>query len=169
MAIGDNSYGSVAEVEALTTAYTTDGNYTTGTRPTQSQVETFIDRISAILNVILAGLGFEIPIAQADVVLMLAEFVTDHAAYLCHGTNRAGPYAPGSEQLRGRSPFEIIRKEAEAFLEKHASGLAALGATRDRALSYGLGCRTETDSGTTLEPPFQRTMLGDEIADWDAG
>jgi len=162
-----NSYGTVAEVAALTPGYTESGDYDTTTRPTEAQVERFIDRISAVLNVILAGLGFSIPISQEDAAMMLAEFVTDHAAYLCHGVNRAGPYAPGSEQLRGRSPFEIIRKEAEAFLENHAAGIEALGATRSSHMSDGLACRTETDSGTTLEPPFQRLMMGGAITDWD--
>ena len=48
MAIGANSYGSVAEVQALTGKYLNAGVFTASTRPTLTQVEKFIDNASAV-------------------------------------------------------------------------------------------------------------------------
>jgi len=150
MAIGASSYGSVAEVAALCTMYTSSGTFSASTRPTLTQVETFVDRVSGILNVILAREGFATPVSQADAKLVMDDFAVEHAAYLCHAANRAGPYVPGNEQLRGRT-----------------AGLEALGATRTRVGTYGLGCRTEDEGGDELTPFFQREMMGNEVVDWE--
>lgn len=169
MAIGDNSYGTVAEVAALTLRYTHAGSYDATTRPTLTQVETFVDRVSAILNVLLAEAGFAIPVTQADAKLALDDFAVDQAAELCHAANGAGTYAPGSEVLRGRTPREAIIEAAAAFVSDHADGLEALGATRERHLTEGLACRTEDDGGDEIVPMFQREMMGNAIVDWDSG
>jgi hypothetical protein len=169
MAIGSNSYGSVDEVEALTLRYTDNGSYDADTRPTLTQVEKFIDRVSGILNVLLAQAGFEVPVSQADAKLALDDFAVDQAAQLCHAANGAGPYAPGSTELRGRRARSAIIEEAEAFIASHAAGFEALGATRDRHLTDGLACRTEDDDGDELVPFFDRAQMGNKIVDWDTG
>ena len=167
MAIGDNSYGSVAEVAALVGRYTASGSFSDSTRPTSTQVEKLIDRVSGLVNVLLAEQGFAIPVSQADAKLALDDFVVEQAVQLCHAANGAGPYAPGSESLRGQSPMKVIMREAEGFIGEHAVGLEFLGATRDRAATYGLQCRAEDAGGDELVPPFSREMIGHEIVDWD--
>lgn len=145
MAIGANSYGSVAEVQALTLRYTTSGSYTTTTRPSIAQVEGFIDRVSSILNVLLAKAGFVIPVSQADAKLALDDYVVDMAVQLCHAANGSGPLAPGAaRRLRGQLPREAILEAAAAFVGNHAAGFEALGATRTRTLTYGLDCLDAT-------------------------
>jgi len=167
MAIGSNSYGSVAEIEALAPQYTDDGIFTATTRPTRAQVEKFTDRVSAVLNVLLAEEGFDIPVDEADPKLALDDFCVAQVVLLCHGANRAGAYAPGSESLRGRTPFQVILREAEGFIAKHADGIELLGATRTRNATYGLACRTEDDGGDDIVPFFDRQMMDNEITDWD--
>lgn len=154
MAIGANSYGSVAEVAALTGRYTNAGSYDGTTRPTLTQVEKFIDRVSGMLNLLLAEAGFAIPVTQADAKLVCDEFVVEQAVQLCHGANGAGPFAPGSERLRARTAFQIISGEASEFVSEHAVGFEFLGATRSRNLTYGLDVRLEDDDGEDLEPMF---------------
>lgn len=156
MAIGANSYGSVAEVQALTGRYTNAGSYDATTRPTLTQVEKFIDRVSAMLNLLLAEEGFSIPISQADAKLVCDEFVVEQAVQLCHGANGAGPFAPGSETLRSRTAFEIISREASEFVTQHAPGFEFLGATRARNLTYGLQATLTDTSGDDLEKMFTR-------------
>lgn len=170
MTIGANSYGSVSEVVALTRRYTDGGSYTATTRPTLTEVEKFIDRVSAIVNLILTKHSFTIPISQATCKLVLDEFVTTQAAQLCHAANGAGPYAPGSPELNtlNRTPFEILRKEAEGFIASNANAFKDLGAARSQPNSYGLGCRTTDDSGETIEPVFQRKQFDTTNVDWDA-
>ena len=167
MAIGDNSYGSVAKVEALVGRYTDDGRLTADTRPSRSQVEAWIDGVSSQVNVILAEAGFAIPVSQSDAANAIARFVVDEVAQLCHGANGAGSYAPGSETLRNTTANRQILHNAEAFLAGHAAGLEHLGATRSRAMTDGLTCRTEDDAGDEIHPVFQRKMMGNQIVDWD--
>lgn len=168
MSIGANSYGSVVEVAALTPLYaTSSGTYSASTRPTLTQVEKFLDRVSAIVNVLLAEAGFAIPVSDADAKLALDEFVVARAVELCHAANGAGPYAPGSEEMRAGSPFRAIVKDAAAFITEHADGLEALGATRSRHLTFGLTCRTTDDAGDDIHPIFQRKMMGNVVEDWD--
>lgn len=167
MAIGTNTYGTVIEVAAVTPQYTDEGVYTPATRPTLTQVETFLDRVSGVLNVALAQAGFAVPVTQADAALALDEFAVEHAAYLCQAANRAGPYFPDSRQMSAGSAYDMLRKAALAFVKEMAAGIEALGVTRTRHLSYGLQCRTADDGGDAIVPPFQRGMIGNEIVDWD--
>jgi hypothetical protein len=172
MAIGANSYGSVAEVEALVPRYATNsGAFSASTRPTTTQVEKFIDRVSGIVNALLAEQGFDIPVDDTDPKLVLDDFVINQVVQLCHAVNSAGPYAPGSQELRNprQTPFQVMMKEAESFIDNHADGLEQLGATRTRTLTDGLSCRLTDDSGDDLEPPFQWKQFGNEVIDWDTG
>ena len=152
MAISANSYGSVEEVAALTKRYTNAGTYDATTNPALTAVEIFIDRVSGVLNVILAQMGFVIPISQADAKLALDEFVVEQAADLCHAANGAGPFASGNQRLRG--VFSQISTKAQEFLEQWANGFEALGAARTRGYLYGLQATTTGDDGETLQPPF---------------
>jgi len=159
MGIRPNSYGSVAEVEALTKRYTSSGSYGTTTNPTLAQVEQFLDRVSGIANVVLAEQGFSIPVTQADAALAIADFVVGQAALLVEAANGHGLYAPGSQSVRGTTPMRLVIREAEAFFEAHAVGLELLGATRSRRLTDGLACRETDGSGAVIEPWFKREML----------
>lgn len=167
MAIGDNSYGSISEIEALIGRYTDEGALTAATQPTRAQVEGFIDRVSAIVNVALAQAGFAIPVTQDDAKAALTDFVVDQVVQLCYAANGAGPYAPGADQLRGRRPRAAILQEAFDFVADFAPGLQALGATRTQTLTNGLDCRTQDESGNDLVPFFHREMIDHEIVDWD--
>jgi len=162
-----NVYGTVASVAALVGRYTSSGEFTSSTRPSKADVQLFINQTSALLNVLLAEQGFSIPVTQADAKLALDSFVVNQVVQLCHAANGAGPYAPGSESLRGSSPMKVMLREAEAFITVHAAGLEALGATRTRNLTYGLQCREEDDGGDEIVPPFQREMIEHKIEDWD--
>lgn len=168
MAIRPESYGTVADVEALTKRYTSSGSYGTGTNPTKTQVEEFVNRMSGVVNVLLAEQGFTIPVTQADAKLALADFVVGQVALLCHAANGHGIYAPGSQSIRNTTPMRLILAEAEAFIGKHASGIEALGAARTKGLAWAVECRTEDDAGNVIEPVFERKMMGNVVVDWDS-
>lgn len=168
MAIGANSYGSVAEVATLTRVYTSNGSYGVSTIPTQTEVEKMIDRVSGLVNVLLAEAGFAIPVSQADAKLALDDFVVGQVALVIHGAHGSGIYAPGSERMRSTTPMRVILKEAEGFIAEHAEGFEQLGATRNRHATDGLECWDTDDAGNAIEPIFQRGMIGNTIEDWDA-
>lgn len=132
MAISSRSYGSVPEVAALTKKYTdtttSPRTFSTTTTPTLSQVEQYIDRVSGILNVMLAEQGFAIPVSQADAKLALDQFVVAQVADLVNFSNSAGRFFQNQDLRNG--PFYAIMKEAELFISKHALGFVNLGAVR---------------------------------------
>lgn len=167
MGIGANSYASVAEIAAQVGRYTNDGSFDASTRPTLTNVELMIDRVSGILNVVLARFGFSIPVSQADCKLMLDQFTVDHVVHLCHAANGAGPYGPGNEQLRGQDAFSVIMREAAKFIGENAAGLELLGVTRTYSMSYGLNARLTDESGDDIVPPFQWQQVGHQVQDWD--
>jgi hypothetical protein len=164
MAVGANSYGSVAEVQALTPRY---GVYSTTTRPTLAQVENFIDKISATLNVILAGAGFAIPIVQADAKAACAQIIVEAATDLCHAANSAGRFYTERALERGVAPMKVIRQEMAQWVEDQADGLELLGATRTRASTAGILFRDTDESGNSTAPIFQRSGFGNTFTDWD--
>ena len=167
-ALGANSYGTVAKVAALTPRWTSSGTFGVSTLPTEPQVANWIDEVSANLNVFLAEAGFSIPVTQADCVLLLGNFVTVHVGALCDAANGAGPYVPGeSNNLRGRTAFEIISKSAADYISVHADGLQRLGAARTYNVTDGLSCRTTDKSGDTIFPVFGRKQMGNQPINWD--
>lgn len=167
MSISANSYGSVAEVMALTKRYTAAGSYTSTTRPTLNEVEEFIDRVSALLNVCLAKNWFSVPVTAEIPKLALDHFVVAQAAELCHYANGQGALIPGRNDIRPATPFEIIQHACEKFIDKEANGLENLGAVKTRANTYGLGYRGTDDSGGNIDPPFQMKQFGNQNIDWD--
>jgi hypothetical protein len=60
-------------------------------------------------------------------------------------------------------------RDAELFIQEHANGFEALGATRTRGLTYGLECRTQTDTGEDIVPMFSRWQMGNRLTDWEDG
>jgi hypothetical protein len=68
--------------------------------------------------------------------------------------------------MRATTPTRIIMRDAELFISEHADGIEALGATRTRGLTYGLGCRTENADGESILPMFSREQMGNEVEDW---
>lgn len=167
MAIGANSYGSVAEVAALTARYLSGGTYTTTTRPTLAQVEKFIDNASATLNVMLANVGFSIPITQTDAKAACNEIVIEVVADLCHAANSTGRFFTDRALERGMNPMKAIREDIAAWVEMQAPGLEALGATRSSSLLNGIAFRDTDESGAETFPIFQRSGFSNTFTDWD--
>lgn len=168
MAIGANSYGSVAEVAALTRRYAnSSGAYDTTTKPTMAQVEKFLDRMSAALNTLLAKEGFAIPISQDDAKLLCDEIVVECAVELCNIANSTGRFFTDKALSAGKSPLNTLLSEMAAWLEANAAGLEALGADRSRSLLDGIAFRGSDNSGDAVPPLFPREAYGEAYKEWD--
>lgn len=157
MSVGANSYGAASDVAALAKRFTSSGSFTTTTNPTLAQVESWIDRVSATLNILLAEQNFHVPITQADCQLMLALFVSTEVADLCNYANSAGRFFQNQNFVTG--PWQAIQREAAEFIEKHAEGFEKLGAARTAEGLNGLDARTTDDAGNRIEPFFSRTQF----------
>jgi len=169
MTTGANSYGSAADVAALTSLYTISGAYTTATIPTLANVEAWIDQVSAIMNSALAAQGFVIPVTQADAVLAIKSFVIEAVTDLSHAANSAGRYYTDTALQRGDSPMSGVRRGILSWVEMFASGLGELGAARSGETSMGdIGFRDTDNRGNATAPIFQRDAFGNTFQDWDS-
>lgn len=168
MAVGANSYGTVAEVAALVPRYTSAGAFSTTTKPTLAQVENWIDKASATLNVLLARSGFAIPITQADAKAACDQIVVEVVSELCHASNSAGRFFTARALERGIAPMKVIRQEMDEWVEDNAAGFEALGARRNRSLTGGILFRDTDESGDDTAPIFQRRGFGNTFEDWDS-
>lgn len=168
MTVGANSYGTAADVSALTELYCISGSYTTATVPTLAQVESWIDQISAIVNAALAGQGFVVPVTQADAILAIKSYVIGAASDLAHAANMAGRFFTDTALQRGITPMSAIRKEILEWVETFADGLAALGASRSSTTGAGeISFRDADEGGDEIFPIFQRDAFGNTFENWD--
>jgi hypothetical protein len=131
MAINPNSYGSAAGIAVFARSYANaDQEFTDSTTPTLTQVETWIDEVSAILNVELADLRFSVPVTQSDAVRMLDSFVNQETAALVLGMHNQGRFGPTDRGGSNPGRFAILLSDIKEFLHQTAGGLEAIGASR---------------------------------------
>lgn len=159
MAIGNNSYGTMAEVVALTRIYLQgETTFNNETIPAGVDVEKFIDRASGVLNLALANAGFTIPITQADAKLACDDWVVGMAAAY---VELSQPYTSEEPQENKRSGLlSRLSKEAVKFVKDNTKGFAVLGVTQTADDSSGLiftGATAQADrtdpTDTGLEQP----------------
>jgi hypothetical protein len=161
MTISTRSYGSVAEVAALTWRYTTAGSFydtstgppaTTATKPTLTQIEKWIDNASATLNVMLSNAGFAIPITQADAKSACGQVVVEVVADLVHASNNAGRFYTDRALASGVSPMKVLRREMQEWVDSMKPGLAQLGVAQTQMA---------TMTQTIHNPQLTRIILDD--------
>lgn len=143
MTVGANSYGSASDVAALTWVWVAEANvpgvYDTTTLPTLTQVEAWIDQISAIANTSLRKWGFTIPLTDATDVLAVKSVVVGFVADMANYSNSTGRFFTERALASGVSPFAQIRQEIEDWVASIADGLESerdLSTTEDRAFSH---------------------------------
>ena len=156
-------------MQALTGRYLITSAYTTGTRPTLAQVETFIDNASATLNVMLAKAGFSIPITQASAKAACGQIVVEAVVDLCHAANSTGRFFTDRALDRGESPMRVLRQDMVDWVDDNAAGLELLGATRTYSALAGIAYRDTDNSGNETFPIFQREGFSNTFTDWDSG
>lgn len=169
MSTYDNSYSLPSDVAALVPRYTdtTTRVFDTNTRPTLSQVESYIDRISAVLNLYLAKNGFSIPVTQNDAQMACAQIVIESVVDLCHAANSAGRFYTDRE-LRGQSPLRILRNELSEWVDENAAGFEEIGVTRATSNVGQIGYRGTDETSDDIHPIFQRKGYGNRLINWDA-
>lgn len=167
MAIGANSYGSVAGVAAYVGVYTIGGSFTTETKPTLANVESWIDQVSANLNTALAKRGFSVPLTQADAVLEAASLVEQLVSDLAQAANSSGRFFSERFLERGVSNWAVLRNDISNWVEEYASGLEELGAQRGSPTATEIGFRDTDNSGDEISPIFQRKQFGNVFDNWD--
>jgi len=163
MAIRSDSFSSVDEVRGFT-RHLLDGQttFSVTTRPTLTEVEKFIDRASALLNIALSAAGFTPSDVYSNAVAKLAcdDWVTQQAvSYVRYAQRSTGIMSDREEK------FEM--DNVHEFVEANAVGFVNLGVTQDTAASSGLAFtgmtiqadRNDTADTTKEQPVFSRRMF----------
>ena len=168
MAVLENSYGEASKVAALSLTWTDDGEFTTSTRPTKLQVESFLDQISGIMNLALSKEGFSIPVTQADAVLAIESIVIQLVSDLVQSANSSGRFFTDRSLAAGISPLMQIRKEISDWVQDQTNGFVNLGVPQSASSGVNLiGFRDTDDGGDDIEPIFQRDAFGNKFTDFD--
>jgi hypothetical protein len=167
MAVSVRSYGTAAGVAAYVGVFTASGVFSTATKPTLLQVESWIDQVSALLNTALAKRGFTVPITQADAVLAAKSLVEQLTSDLAQAANSSGRFFSERNLERGVSNWAIIRNDISNWVEEYASGLEELGVSRGAPTATEIGFRGSDNAGNEVTPIFQRSQHGNRFTDWD--
>ena len=132
MTVSANSYGTADGVSVRCGQYVdaTTGLFTTFTHPTKTQVETFVNQVSGIMNTALAKAGFTIPVSQADAVAAITGIIEEYAADLVLATGMQGRFYSESFQRSGKNKIAVIADEINEWVKMYADGLEEMGAGR---------------------------------------
>ena len=163
MALAANSYGSIAEVEALV-RHLLDGGlaFSQETTPTKTEVETIINRVSGVLNTALAADGFSIPLSNATSVLSCAAWVVKWSIIeLRHAYPHLG-ISEEEDQASGdifQAAYEFVDLNSPAFknLEETVTDAASSGLTFTAQNKHSI--RTDPDNTSYEQPMFRRRLF----------
>lgn len=159
MTIRDDSYSSTSEILAFT-RHLLDGATTFGTttRPRLAEIERFINRSSALLNVSLMAAGFITPISHTTGKLICDEWVTEQAVAYVELTQR-GAGSDDSPNARYKTFFGLSARAKEFALEnahgfKHY-GIPVAHRDSDGLIYTGLTAQAlrEDPQDTSVEQP----------------
>ena len=129
-------YGTAADVAGRARIYTENGEfldpdaYTSGTDPTLTQVEAWLDQISVMMDLALANNGFTVPVTQQDVIKALGAKVSTFTADLVKLAHSKGRLFSDRIQESGTDPMSIIDKDVNAWVTRNVVGLEAMGVPR---------------------------------------
>lgn len=127
------AYGSPTGVAALARAWTDNGEFTDpdvyidGTNPTLTQVETWLEAVSVMVDLALGSEGFSIPVDQANAVKALNEIVNALVSDLVHAANSSGRFFTERVLETGKSQMAIINADILSWVVAHTDGLIAMG------------------------------------------
>ena len=135
MALRNDSYGSVAEVMALT-RHLLDGaaSFSAQTRPTLTEVESMIDRWSAVLNVALINREVTTPVSNDVARLVCDQWVIRQAAAEVELTQRG----TGWNEEEGSRLRALRMDDGAAVAASVAEALRQLGILVEGAAHEGL-------------------------------
>lgn len=163
-------YGSLAGVGALVPVHSgNEHNFDTTTTPTSTEVTTFLDQISGMINSILAEFGFATPITTpSDVKNTLDGFVNQEVAAIIMGIKGSGRFGPSSKSLQSRGFVGMLHDDVREFIEGNKTGFELLGASRSRATAEAIGYRSTDEGGDETFPITQRKGFGNRFTNWDS-
>lgn len=166
MSIRADSYGSTGEVQALT-PYMLDGesDFNSTTTPTVAQLEKFIDRASAAVNVALNGEGLSDSSLRSNSTakLLADDWVVTEAAQYVELTQRGQGYGEEGSQFEALSG---LHDRATEFVMDNKLAFKRMGITVSDRSSQGVyftgqkkrADRVDPDDTSLAQPSFRRNQ-----------
>lgn len=160
MAIDDDSYGTMNGVAALVPQHANvAAEFDANTEPSQDVVETWINDLSDVINVILDDYGYDVP-ATGRLATWLKVFVQQEVAAQIRSLYRRRRRGPSEDEQQEeyRDLLTNIDK-VHAYLDERESGRAAMVAAVPFAGGISLSDKQarEDDSDRT-KPAFTRDL-----------
>jgi len=174
MTIRGDSYGSADEVLAFTKHLLGgEETFNAATRPTNIEVEKFIDRASGILNVALSGVGLTTPVTNSTAKLSCDEWVISQAVGYVELTQRGAGFNASENSRHGS--FLNLHASAQEFADIYRQGFERIGVGVSHRVSEGLAFtalddqdeRLDPDDGTLEQPKFKRGLFDAYSSDVD--
>jgi hypothetical protein len=130
------SYGSAAGVASFAKTWTKGGvfldpdAYQDGTPTTLTEVETWLEEVSQLVNVAFENEGFVTPVTVEAVMSAINAKVNSMVADLVHLSHNQGRFYSDRIQESGKSSEDILESEIAAWVSKKANGFEAMGVPR---------------------------------------
>jgi hypothetical protein len=126
-------YGTAAGVAALSSMWTRaglfydDSLYDTATKPSLTQVESWLADVSSSLDICLSDEGFITPVVAVEVLPSLNHLVESIVKDLVDFSHGAGRFFTERRLEAGASPMMVIDKELSDWVKRKSVGLEAMG------------------------------------------
>lgn len=169
---GTESYGTVAGIAALARTWTLDNTfidatlYDDGSNPDLTTVVTWVDEVSAMLNIALAKHGFVVPLSTTRGRMAARSIVNQVTADLVKYVNNQGRFFSQRFVDSGYSVWKSIRSELDLWVSEFAPGLAESGETQNASDLDAIGFRDTDEDGDHVFPIFQRKAFGNRFDNW---
>lgn len=161
MAVGDNTYGSVAGVEKLVGDLVDSRTFSGSTVPTTTQVESVLDDMAMDLNRELEVAGYTVPVVEADDATaygFLAAANNYGAAAIILGMLPTGAYNPEEDiEAGGTTRQEMYSRRFNHALSVIAKHKLKAGRDTHRLERMYAGQRLDSE-GLEKKPFFTRTL-----------
>jgi hypothetical protein len=161
MAVGENTYGTVVEIEKLIGDIVLDRKFKEDTVPTKAQVETELDNIAADLNNALDAAGYTVPVDEANYPVAYAFLKAANsygAAASLLSTIPANAYNSNEDvEEVGETRASTYSNKLKSAIKKIENHKLRAG-MREGRLSKVYAGSAEDDNGNVKKPIFTRGM-----------
>ncbi len=136
-------YGTQEQVATMASTWTNDGIWVnpsveypgtiTPSNPTLSEVEDWLEQVSAQFDIALGAHWFVFPIdpiTSPTAYKAVSKYVVELVADLCNFKNSSGRFFTEKAIERGITPMEAIQKSINNWIDMNAPGLVADGVSQ---------------------------------------
>ncbi len=138
------AYGSPEAVAAFASTWTDNGEWKDpdlygdgATNPTLEQVEEWLDEVSVLMDLALAGEGFTVPVTHVSAVKALGLKVSALVADLVHLVHDKGRLFSDRLQETGTNPTSLIERDISSWVTRRVNAFEAFGIPRK--IDYPIG------------------------------